>query len=155
MENTCKLLNTSEEEYGNLHKAHILDQYKLYVEMMDRVSQRRLLANTFFISANSALATLFSFVKATNNNGFALMSIIGFIICASWFCIIKSYRQLNTGKFDVIHKLEKFLPLSIYEYEWNILEQGKSKDKYWPLSHLESYIPFAFAFIYIILIFLR
>ena len=28
--------------------SHLLDQYKLYVEMADRISQRRATANTYF-----------------------------------------------------------------------------------------------------------
>ena len=33
------------EEYGTNYQAHLLEEYKLYVEMADRVSQRRAVAN--------------------------------------------------------------------------------------------------------------
>jgi hypothetical protein len=36
----------------------ILDQYKLCVEMADRVSARRSLTNTFFLSLNSAVVAV-------------------------------------------------------------------------------------------------
>ncbi len=35
----------------------VMDQYKLYVEMADRVSARRSLANTFFLTLNTAIFT--------------------------------------------------------------------------------------------------
>src|SRR4051794_16616642 len=40
------------------YQAAILDQYKIYVEMADRVSQRRGLTNTFFLTLNSAVFTV-------------------------------------------------------------------------------------------------
>ncbi|ATW26724.1 RipA family octameric membrane protein [Candidatus Formimonas warabiya] len=150
-ENQCKLFNTTEDQYGDLYKTHIIEQYKLYVEMMDRVSQRRMTANTFFITTNSALLTLFSLFKSTVCNWGILISAVGIIITLSWYYIINSYKQLNTGKFKVIHDLETCLPMSLYHYEWKILEEGKNQEKYWPLSHVECYVPIAFGIIYLVL----
>ena len=39
------------------YQAAILDQYKLYVEMADSISQRRGLTNTFFLTLNTAIFT--------------------------------------------------------------------------------------------------
>lgn len=36
----------------------IFEQYKLYVESADRISQRRSSVNTFFITANSIMITV-------------------------------------------------------------------------------------------------
>lgn len=41
----------------------LFEQYKLYVEMADRISQRRMNINTFFISVNILLLIIVSFVK--------------------------------------------------------------------------------------------
>lgn len=54
-------MNYTEEEYGTDYKHHILEQYKLYVEMSDRVSQRRASLNVFFISVNTFLITVVTF----------------------------------------------------------------------------------------------
>ena len=40
------------EKYGEKYKEHLLEQYKLYVEMADRISGRRQTANSFFLSIN-------------------------------------------------------------------------------------------------------
>ena len=37
------------------YKDHVLEQYKLYVEMADRISARRSTANTFFLTLNTLL----------------------------------------------------------------------------------------------------
>ena len=34
---------------------HVLEQYKLYVEMADRISARRATANTFFLTVNTVV----------------------------------------------------------------------------------------------------
>ena len=41
----------------------MFEQYKLYVEMADRISQRRMNANTFFISVNTLLCAVTSFLN--------------------------------------------------------------------------------------------
>lgn len=62
VKNDCQLFLIEEEEYGSKYKDHLFDQYKLYVEMTDRISQRRVLSNTFFLTANTGLLSVMSFV---------------------------------------------------------------------------------------------
>ena len=54
------------------------------------------------------------------------------------------YRNLNTAKFLVIHKIEKRLPISPYEAEWEAMGRGKNKRLYRPLSHIEQGVPYVF-----------
>jgi hypothetical protein len=47
--------NIDNSEYSNnkeLYQNHILEQYKMYVEMVDRISSRRNLTNIFFLTLN-------------------------------------------------------------------------------------------------------
>ena len=46
------------EEYGEKYQDHLLEQYKLFVEMADRVSQRRDQSNRFYVTFVSAIAGL-------------------------------------------------------------------------------------------------
>ena len=69
----------------------------------------------------------------------------------SLYFLIKSYKQLNTGKFAVIHEIEKHLPLALYKYEWQVLGEGKDKTKYYPFSHVELWIPRIFGILYLAL----
>ena len=56
-------MSNPEEEYGENYKAHLLEQYKLYVEMADRISARRQTANSFFLSINTAIIALISYLN--------------------------------------------------------------------------------------------
>src|SRR4051794_23317808 len=40
------------------YRSAVLEQYKIYVEMADRISARRGLTNTFFLTLNTAIFTL-------------------------------------------------------------------------------------------------
>ena len=78
---------SSQEKYGTKYKAHLLEQYKLYVEMADRISARRQTANSFFLSINTALIALtgyMSFSSKTATDIYWLVSPAGMILCFIW-----------------------------------------------------------------------
>jgi hypothetical protein len=134
--------------------AVVFEQYKLYVEMADRISARRALANTFFLTLNSAVLTLVGVFWKDRPDAPAglllvpLMVLVG--LCAAWFWLVRSYRQLNSGKYAVIGALEQKLPASPYwSAEWKALGEGRDKARYWPLTHLEQWVPGLFAAAYL------
>jgi hypothetical protein len=70
--------------------------------------------------------------------------------CFAWFYLLRSYRLLNTAKYGVVGALETRLPASPYWVaEWVALGEGKDWKKYWPLSHIEGWIPIFFAALYV------
>jgi hypothetical protein len=139
---------------GDKDRATILEQYKLYVEMADRISARRSLTNTFFLTLNTAI---FAAIGASWKNRLAFPSwllvfpLLALLVqCGAWFILVRSYRQLNSAKYTVIGVLEERLPASPYwRAEWQALGQGKDKAKYWPLTHLEQWVPVIFAATYL------
>lgn len=107
------LLRVAGAEYGDLYQQHLFDQYKLAVEMADRVSARRMQANTFFLAINTGLLTIFAnLVKDKIITGFSgtLPIIALLVLCFVWWRIVRSYRQLNSGKYAVILEMEDLLP---------------------------------------------
>jgi NhaP-type Na+/H+ or K+/H+ antiporter len=150
---TEDLFSKTEKDYGNIYKDHLFEQYKLYVESIEKTSDRRQHANNYFLTINTALISLiglsFQFKIFENVNWIkALLAIVGIIICIVFWFLIRSYNQLNTGKFKVIHEIGKVLPLALYKYEWEILGKGEDKSKYYPFSHIELLIPWTFGLIY-------
>lgn len=125
-------------------KAQLLDQYKLYVEMADRVSGRRLTANTYFLSVNTGLLGLVAYVAKESINFLWVLGLAGIVLCWLWSQILRSYRDLNTAKFAVIHAIEKRLPISPYAAEWMFAGRGKDNSRYYPLTHIEKGVPFVF-----------
>jgi hypothetical protein len=140
-------------EPADKYQAAVLEQYKTYVEMADRISARRALANTFFLTLNTAVFTLVGvflqvqFRAASWLLLFPLLALLG--QCAAWYHLLRSYRQLNTAKYLVVGALEKRLPASPYfRAEWIALGEGKDRSKYRPLTHLEQWIPVLFGTLY-------
>ena len=72
----------------------LIEQYKLYVEMADRISARRSETNKFYISLLTALlAALLLVVEKnifTNIQGFvfAAVAILGIALCVVWLFYI-------------------------------------------------------------------
>jgi len=122
--------------------AGFLDQYKLAVEMADRVSARRATANSFFITVQSALATAFGF---SNHERWPL-AVAGLVVAAAWWLSLRSYRMLNGAKFEVINKMEQRLPEAPFKDEWAILDrkEGPLHKRYAALSFVEQTVPVAF-----------
>lgn len=145
----------SEAAYGGLYRQHLFDQYKLAVEMADRVSARRMQANTFFLAVNTGVLTVFAnLVKDKIISGFtgALPIIALLALCFVWWRIVRSYRQLNTGKYAVILELENLLPVAPYAAEWKALGEGKDPRRYLPLTHVENWVPRLFGALYLLLL---
>jgi hypothetical protein len=136
------------------YQSAILEQYKLCVEMADRISARRALANAFFLTLNTAaLTTIGVFWKERPHApAFYLVAplLLLLALCLAWFWLVRSYRQLNSGKYAVIGALEERLPASPYwKAEWKALGEGRDKAIYWPLTHLEQWVPGVFALTYL------
>jgi hypothetical protein len=153
-----KLLRKSKEEYGSNYDAHYLEIYKLYLGMADKISERRQSANSFFLTVNTAIVALVSYVQLgqtakTGSIFYFVISLAGMIICYMWYRLVLSYKQINSGKFKVVHLIEENLPLAPYDAEWDVLGRGKDPKKYLPFTHIEMYVPWVFlglhAFVFI------
>ena len=149
-------LDFGNENYGDDFKLHLLEQYKLCVEMADRISTRRSQANSFYIYLLSAPPTLLTLVadkqpfSESRNILFLFIAILGLASCYVWYVNIQSYKELNSAKFDVINKMENFLPFPCFAKEWEALTLEKLKrKKYKPLTVIEKFIPLIFAIPYV------
>jgi len=144
-------------DYGDKYIEHLLEQYKIYVSSTEKISEQRQKANEFFVAVNTALVAILGFVATKTNSGeittlLTLASVAGVVMCYLWYRIVLSYDGLNTGKYKVIHMIEKRLPLGLYYTEWEVLGRGENKDIYWPVSRIEWRVPWIFVAIYGVLL---
>lgn len=144
-----ELCSVNKEEYGDSYNPHLLEIYKTYVEMADRISTRRQSANSFFLSINTALVALIGYVQLGQKTGqstdfYWIVSLAGMALCYTWYRLIKSYKDLNSGKFKVIHEIERKLPISPYDAEWEALGRGKDTKLYLPFTKIEMAVPWIF-----------
>lgn len=127
------------------YHAHLLEQYRLYIEMADNISERRQSANSYFLSVNTAVLAFVGYVTTKDTSDYLwLLAICGLALSYLWYCLIRSYRDLNTAKFKVAHRLERLLPARPYDAEWIALGRGKDSDLYKPVSHIEMGVPWVF-----------
>jgi len=153
-----KLIVKSREEYGEKYFDHLLEMYKLYVTMADNISSRRQTANSFFLTVNTALVALWSSAKHCFGEQALqfiwLVALCGIVLCYAWYRLVRSYKDLNSAKFKVIHLIEQGLPLSPYDAEWEAVGRGKNKKLYLPFTHIEIYVPWVFLLIHALAILL-
>jgi hypothetical protein len=125
--------------------AHLLDQYKLYVEMADRISSRRATANSYFLSVNSAILAFVGYLTSKDSIDYLwLLAFAGVTLSYFWRALIQSYCNLNTAKWLVVHQIEKRLPISPYDAEWEAMGRGKNPVLYKPITHIEVGVPLVF-----------
>lgn len=136
----------------------ILELYKLAVEMADRVSGRRTAANAFFLTLHVGLAAEVGILgqatapEKTVSVYLLLAPVAGLALSAAWFLLLRSYRDLNKAKFEVITEIEKGLPLQIFAKEWEQLKKDPVKRwraRYAEQGTAERIVPAIFAVLYI------
>lgn len=142
--------------YGDKYIEHLLEQYKIYINAAEKISDRRQKTNEFFLALNTGLVALLGFVttstEVTDMSVLLLLSsIAGGVVCYLWYRIVLSYKGLNDGKYKVIHAIEERLPLALYDTEWEALGRGENKNTYWPFTHIELWVPRIFIGIYFII----
>ncbi len=136
-------------------KQELLEIYKLHAELADRVSQRREGANRLYVSLLTGILIFLAAFLRFGTGGIPadivlfVCGIFGFALSISWFIVIRSYRQLNTGKFAALDELEDKLAFPFFRREWEILKKGESKKNYWKLTVVEISLPVVFGMLFL------
>lgn len=136
-------------------RVEVVAQYQLAVEMADRVSARRGHANQFYVSLQSLLLgapILFSRLSPAANDGqrpaTTLLYGIGVVVACTWWLQLRSYRDLNRAKFDVITRIERdYLEPRIFTDEWDSLKKDRVpgwRKRYAELGTVERVVPLIF-----------
>jgi hypothetical protein len=140
------------------------DEYRLFVEDTARLSERRQTVTNTYITINSAIAGLITFL--VRDSGFvnwwlaiSMLPLIGFgiLICSYWQQSIIKYRTLVGLRLDVLREMEMKLPDSVQMYHReDELYPRDSQNK--PISglglnfsDLERRLPQLFILLYVIL----
>lgn len=139
--------------YGERYCDHLFETYKLFVQSTESVSNRRQTANSFFLTLNSSIVALGSYLISCGTSASSLViPIVGILIGYVWYRLIKSYRDLNSAKFKVIHEIEQRLPLAVFDAEWFYLGRGDDSKKYLRFTLIERAIPTIFMVIHVVVL---
>lgn len=143
------------DEKQEEEKQELLEIYKLHAELANSVTKQRATANRFFILVYSGLAVLFSTFLQRKNGvplGWLLIGFgaFGMLLALAWYIAIRSYRQLNSGKFQVLLALEKKLAYPFFKHEWKLLGEGKDSKRYRKLTDAEARVPLIFGICFLV-----
>jgi hypothetical protein len=135
-----------------------LEIYKLAVEMADRISARRALANAFFLTINTGLVAVLGGEELR-----WYVAVAGIAFALVWWWLLQSYRRLSSAKFAVITAIESKFSLQPFSDEWQRLQRTSAPHRIWPpkalqawlkgyheLGTVERVVPLAFAGIYVV-----
>jgi hypothetical protein len=135
-------------------KELLLEQYKLYVEMHDRISARRSQANSFFISLLSGLLAIFS-ISSNRENGITppviglVVGSLGTVLCALWNFNIRSYRRIVDREIHVMLEMEKYLPFYCYNRESTMRAKDLDNKTYLRPTSIEQLTSIIFLIMYL------
>ena len=148
-----QLVSNPKASYGESFQAHLLEQYKLYVESSQKVTDRRITTGNYLLTVNSFLLTVFGVASSQHLGGvwLAIVPVAGLLVSFTWYSLVVFYRNLGAGKYRVVHQLESFLPVAPFLSEWRSAHDEKGRRRT-GVTHLERVIPLAFAAVYVVLL---
>ncbi|MEU4578690.1 hypothetical protein [Nonomuraea sp. NPDC023979] len=82
------------------------------------------------------------------------VALAGIALSATWWLQLKSYRDLNRAKFEVINKIEEQLPIKLFSDEWATLKRDPVQSwrtRYAELGVSERRVPFVFMAVHVLL----
>ncbi|MFC7070602.1 hypothetical protein ACFQL9_13190 [Halobaculum lipolyticum] len=122
----------------------LIDQYTTYVDTTLNVSNRRLRNNrfyTFLLSGTLAVISVLAQTEIIQAVGLLIASGLGVALCVLWYASIRSYSQLNGGKYAVVQEMEEELPFDPFAREWEVLDEGNNWRTYLTHTRVERKIP--------------
>ena len=149
-----KLVNGSFKPNVPSSSVHvIIEQYKLFAELADRVSTRRMQVNTFFLTLHTAVLGGLGY-GLTNNilppDPVLLVAILIVlsVLCVAWTQMVNSYRKLNSAKWEIVAWMENELPIRPWAAEWKLLGEGRVPARYRQVTKVEDRVPNMFLLVY-------
>ncbi|RBY90232.1 hypothetical protein DQ244_12250 [Blastococcus sp. TBT05-19] len=134
----------------------LLELYTLGAELADRVSARRATANSFFLTVQTTLIAVVGLIApdlaAQAIWTSAVVAAAGVLLSCTWWLSLRSYRELNGAKFQVLHAMEDHLPVQLFRDEWAVLHARPSSwrsPRYSELGRMERWVPWVFALLWI------
>jgi hypothetical protein len=132
----------------------VLEQYKLYVDTMEKLVARRQTAHTVLLSANAFLTAVGGLLltKEYLDKGLAAVGIFGVAVAGIalsylWRQLSLHYGLIAEAKYDIIHAFERRLPALPFKAELLVLKARN----YSSMARREANLPFVFIVTYAVL----
>ena len=145
---------TDDDGAPDADRSELIDQYTTYVDTTLNVSNRRMRNNRFYVlllSGTLAVVSVLADTQIIEEIGLLLAGLLGLALCVLWYLSIVSYKQLNSGKYEVIQAMEEDLPAEPFANEWDVLDEGRDWRTYITHTRVERKIPGVLAVPYILI----
>lgn len=151
-----KLFNYPSDFLNDEMKKFEFEQYKLIIDSVHKMEERRNGSNNIFVALNSIFATVLTqIVPYPNPNDniekliiLSLLLPIGMIICWDWLRTIEAYKRLNSINFLLVKTLEKSLPLSLFGLRTELMDEPDLASKANTILKKETLLPVIFMAVY-------
>ena len=108
-----------------------IEQYKLFVQSAENVSDRRVRINRYQTSLNLAVVALHGLAPSFIPHPMVpfLIAGAGIAMTINWFLTLRSFRQTNRAKFIIIHSMERQLPREVFREERTLVRESEKGHK--------------------------
>lgn len=139
------------EEGKSDHSVPLFDLYALYLQTIEKVSDRRSALNTWMISLLNAMIALDAVIaklstEATRGIDQLLVPLAGVVTTLTWLALLNSYKSLNGAKFKVLFALEDAMGADVFRLEQKHYKETRRKG----FTTLEKYVPIIFLAIFLL-----
>ena len=138
------------------YEDHLIEQYKVMVGSIEKVSDRRASYNSYLLSIQTFLMSISGYLLTVNK--IINADIISIIICVFglslsiyWILVLSNYKNLNKAKFETLDVIEARLPIKLFALEWSFVKTKKGKERYFRNSNFEKMIPIFFILAHIVI----
>ncbi|MCA9921110.1 MAG: hypothetical protein KC421_01995 [Anaerolineales bacterium] len=159
---------------------YAFEEFQLFYESAEKVTDRRLETNRWNYSICTAIASVIGLIVSWSlaNQSFLLVAILGAIIlsimailfCTLWILQIQDFKQLNNAKFNVLNKMapkvrfsnsleDERISFTPFVKEWDELKNTKAVQEMYSTkivalksSNIEYAIPQAFRLLFVFII---
>ena len=151
-DNRNKLESNLKSDYSSdSYHSSIMEQYKLYAEILDEHHNRFMNTIKFFISIQFIFLSGFLIIIKKEVEigifGIIMLMVSGIFICTIWLLISKSHYKLTTAKHETLEEMETYLPLKPFSHEWH--EKLKSGNNYVNMRAVLFALPIVMSIIYL------
>lgn len=140
-------------------KTLLIEQYKLLINQSDKLTERRIKINQFYLSIISGIIVIAGFLidhdQINHNNLFQLtisFASLGLICSLIWALNLISIRAIIGSKYQVILQIEEQFPIQAYKKEWEIFNYKNPLGRHLKLTKIEIIVPFIVAILFLLFI---
>lgn len=143
------LFHTDAPQTLSTEEMHILlEQYHIMVDTSEKLMERRQATTNLYTTLATTLIAFIGASVAFQNYLiygiiFLLAGLTLILLCHNWKLSLDSYDLNNSGKFEVINMLEKYLPAEIFECEYRYNKQKGIRS----FSAREKHLPKIFSWL--------